>query len=106
MEFNHSLVGYFFSRFLLVGLFSLLVQKKEKPFFFVLPSITKKNFSFVLILIFNHTAQHIGLPTLPHAGPFDPRACKVLHKVSETHPVCSKVPLIFTSSPSLFKQRC
>jgi hypothetical protein len=29
MEFNHSLVGYFFSRFLLVGLFSLLVQKKE-----------------------------------------------------------------------------
>jgi hypothetical protein len=29
MEFNHSLAGYFFSRFLLVGLFSLLVQKKE-----------------------------------------------------------------------------
>jgi hypothetical protein len=29
MEFNHSLAGYFFSRFLLVGLFSFLVQKKE-----------------------------------------------------------------------------
>jgi hypothetical protein len=30
MEFNHSLAGFLFSRFLLVGLFSLLVQKKEK----------------------------------------------------------------------------
>jgi hypothetical protein len=29
MEFNHSLVGFLFSRFLLVGLFSFLVQKKE-----------------------------------------------------------------------------
>jgi hypothetical protein len=29
MEFNHLLAGYFFSRFLLVGPFSFLVQKKE-----------------------------------------------------------------------------
>jgi hypothetical protein len=28
MELNHSLAGFFFSRFLLVGLFSFLVQKK------------------------------------------------------------------------------
>jgi hypothetical protein len=29
IEFNHSLAGLLFSRFLLVGLFSFLVQKKE-----------------------------------------------------------------------------
>jgi hypothetical protein len=29
MEFNHSLAGFLFSRFLLVGLFSFLVQKKN-----------------------------------------------------------------------------
>jgi hypothetical protein len=29
IEFNHSLAGFLFSRFLLVGLFSFLVQKKE-----------------------------------------------------------------------------
>jgi hypothetical protein len=29
MEFNHSLAGYFFSRFLLVGLFSSWSKKKE-----------------------------------------------------------------------------
>jgi hypothetical protein len=40
MEFNHSLVGFFFSRFLLVGLFSFLVQKKENGF------LTKKSFFF------------------------------------------------------------
>jgi hypothetical protein len=33
MEFNHSLAGFLFSRFLLVGLFSFLVQKKRKLLF-------------------------------------------------------------------------
>jgi hypothetical protein len=34
MESNHSLAGFLFSRFLLVGLFSFLVQKKRKRFLF------------------------------------------------------------------------
>jgi hypothetical protein len=33
MEFNHSLVGFLFSRFLLVGLFSFTLQKKVNNFF-------------------------------------------------------------------------
>jgi hypothetical protein len=35
MEFNHSLAGFLFSRFLLVGLFSFLVQKKENNYCFL-----------------------------------------------------------------------
>jgi hypothetical protein len=43
MKFNHSLVGFLFSRFLLVGLFSFLVQKKVNGFSLFFLSSSKKS---------------------------------------------------------------
>jgi hypothetical protein len=66
---NETLVGFLFSRFLLVGLFSFLVQKKTKKrkrFFFVLPFFLKKKqtlvgflFSrFLLVGLFSFLVQN------------------------------------------------
>jgi hypothetical protein len=73
MEFNHSLVSFLFSRFLLVGLFSFLVQKKENSWKSKLSSSRTdiftspltKQFHVVLMILFRFKRKRSF--RLPHS---------------------------------------